>query len=175
MTEIHSEKIFHLWFPPFAVLSPFCVCQTEDISDMTRGGFSTVVHCALMERERRTGPLHHWEHIFNSVWMAFDLAHINHYLLIHRPLGFLPLHPFKSILQNSVVSVGRGFLQSGNSSNHLRLFLSLFLSLAVSLSARSKPALSNKPRSTNLCRDSAKPCLPTGKEHHQNYSVLPWK
>lgn len=45
---------------------------------------------------------------------------------------------------------------------------SLFLSL-------SKPTLSNRQQSTNLCRDSAKPCLPTGKEHHQNQSVLPWK
>lgn len=56
--------------------------------------------------------------------MAFDLVHIIHYLLIHRPLGFLLFHPFKSILQNPVVHVGWGFLQSGNSSNHLRLSLS---------------------------------------------------
>jgi len=85
--------------------------------------------------------------------MAFDLAHIIHYLLIHRPLGFLPFHPFKSILQNPVVSVGWGFLQSGNSSNHLRLSLSLSFSLPLSfcfsLSLSLSPHVLNPPLVTS--------------------------
>lgn len=88
---------------------------------------STIVSCSSCREKDILDTLHHWEHISYSVWMAFDLAHIIHYLLIHRPLGFLPFHPFKSILQNPVVSVGWGFLQSGNSSNHLRLSFSLSL------------------------------------------------
>lgn len=75
--------------------------------------------------------------------MAFDLAHIIHYLLIHRPLGFLLLHPFKSILQNPVVRVGWGFLQSGNSSNHLRLSLSLSPSSFLSLHVLNPPLVTS--------------------------------
>lgn len=134
------------------------------VLDKTWGGltvlFSTIAGCDLMWRGRRAGPLYHREHITYSVWMAFDLAHIIHYLLIHGPLGFLLFHPFKSILQNPVVRVGWGFLQSGNSSNHLRLSLSVSSSLSHTHTRECfKPALGNKPRSTNLCRDSAKPCL----------------